>query len=429
MPTSRAYRCAVRTAKLLLPVATRFDAKLRQGHRARSGALGRLCHWGDAERDPSRPLAWFHAPSVGEGLQAEAVLRRVKERHPEWQYVYTFFSPSAEGLARRIGATVSDYLPYDTRHAARKLIRSLRPSALIFSKLDVWPELATTASEHGTRVGLVAATVRPGSGRLHWPTRAVLAPGYRALTAVGAVAQDDARRLERLGTRPDAISIVGDPRYDSVLEKVAAVRADDPLLAFGKGAPTLVAGSTWPGDEAVLLPAFVRVRALRPDARLILVPHEPSPEHLAAVEAAALRLGLPTPVRLSAAVGPAPFLLVDRVGVLATLYGTGIGAYVGGGFQSAGLHSALEPAAWGRPVMVGPNWEENRDAAGLVAAGGAVTIGRSGSVPALAERWDEWIADEPLRRDRGHRALATVERGRGAADRSATLVEHLVLAD
>lgn len=426
MPVSPIYRGAVRLATKLLPAAARLDEKLRRGHEGRTGALERLVAWGARERDVRTPLIWFHAPSVGEGLQAETVIGRLRTRHPDWQVAYTHFSPSAEGLARRIGASIADYLPYDTPDAAAHLLDALRPSTLIYSKLDVWPELATIAAERGVRVGLIAATVRPGSGRLRWPSRALLAPGYRALSAVGAVDVADAERLARLGARPEVVQVLGDPRYDSVLEKVSAVAPDDPLLRFGRGAPTLVAGSTWPGDEEPLLQAFARVRAARADARLIVVPHEPTTEHLAGIDSAAARFGLPTPVRLSAAEGPASFLVVDRVGVLATLYGGAAIAYVGGGFHAAGLHSVLEPAAWGVPIIVGPRWRESRDADVLIGRGAAVSLPEERPAAVLARIWEEWLADQPLRVDLGRRAKDVVLRGRGAADRCATLVEGLV---
>lgn len=425
--TSLLYRGTVRLATALLPAASLFDAKLKRGDSARRGALDRLTAWAHRERDRSRPLVWFHAPSVGEGLQAEAVLRPIRERHPEWQVVYTHFSPSAEPLARRIGASVFDYLPYDTPQAARHLLDALAPSALVFSKLDLWPELATRAAARRVPVALIAATVRPRSGRLRWPARTLLAPGYRALAAVAAVDPADGERLVTLGADRGAIRVLGDPRFDSVAAKVAAVRPDDPLLRYGEGAPTLVAGSTWPGDEAVLLEAFVQVRAAHPAARLIVVPHEPTAARLAALDALARRIGTPTPIRLSGASDPAPVLVVDRVGALAALYGAGSIAYVGGGFHSAGLHSALEPAAWGRPVVFGPRWQESRDAGILLNAGAAVALPEGREAPEqLAKIWGGWIRNGEERAARGARAREVVESGQGAAARTAEMVEGLV---
>lgn len=425
--TSLLYRGSVRVATALLPAAAVLNAKLKRGDVARRGALDRLTAWARRERDRSRPLVWFHAPSVGEGLQAEAVLRQVRERHPEWQVAYTHFSPSAESLAGRIGASVSDYLPYDTPLAAERLLAALTPSVLVFSKLDLWPELATQAAAAGIPVALIAATVRPGSGRLQWPARTLLAPGYRALTAAAAVDPADGERLVILGAARQAIRVLGDPRYDSVAAKVAAVGPDDPLLRFGAGAPTLVAGSTWEGDEAALLEAFVRVRGTHPAARLIVVPHEPTAPHLAALDALARKVGAPVPVRLSAATGPVPILAVDRVGVLAALYGAGDMAYVGGGFHRAGLHSVLEPAAWGRPVIFGPRWRESRDAGILLAAGAAVALpGGLKVVEQLAATWGEWISDPVASGARGRKSREVVDRGQGAAARTAEMVEGLV---
>jgi len=428
--TSLTYRLIARAAAGLVPLAGLASAKVARSHRGRRGAVDRLLAWARTSRNPSRPLVWFHASSVGEGLQAESVLLRVRARHPDWQFMFTHFSPSAEPLARRLPVDVADYLPYDLPHEADRVLSALAPSALVFAKLDLWPEWATRAAQRGAAVGLVAATVSPGSGRLRWPVRAALAPGYAAVTAAGAVSHRDAERLARLGVRRERIRVTGDARFDSVADKVAAVPADDPLLRFGNGAPTLVAGSTWPGDERVLLDAFARLHVHRPEARLILAPHEPTPGHLAPIERTAHRLGLPSPARLSASDGPVPFLLVDRVGVLATLYGAGSMAYVGGGFGRAGLHSLLEPAAWGVPVAFGPRWQESRDAGLLLEAGGGESLpafGTEESGEALHALWNDWIQNEARRSAQGRKARRVVEQGQGAADASAALVEELVI--
>ena len=350
--------------------------------------------------------------------------------HPEGQYVYTHFSPSAEALARRLPVDAADYLPYDLPAAADQLLEALAPTLIVFSKLDLWPELATRAAARGVAVAIVAATVSPGSGRLRWPARVLLRNGYRAVGLAAAVSGEDAARLALLGVGSARIRVLGDPRFDSVLRQLEAVTGDDPLLRFGRGAPTMVAGSTWPADEAVLLEAFARLRTHRPDSRLIVVPHEPSAAHLRRAEDAARGAGLPSPVRLSAATGsaPTPLLLVDRVGVLATLYGAGTMAYVGGGFGSAGLHSVLEPAAWGVPVTFGPRWNQSRDAALLLEAGGAEALTGRGTAAAEALHWvwRSWIEDEGRRADQGERARTVVESGRGASRRSAEMLADAI---
>jgi len=429
--TSFAYRALIRAATRLVPALARFSPKLARGHRGRAGSVERLSAWGRAHRDRSRRLVWVHAPSVGEGLQAAAVIERLRARHPGWQIVYTHFSPSAEALAAGLPVDVADYLPYDLPSAAEALLDTLWPDLLVFAKLDLWPELASRAAARGVTVGLIAATVSPVSSRLRWPARGLQRPGYAALTAAGAISDGDAARLVKLGVAADRIEVLGDPRFDSVLARVARVPPDEPLLASGRGAPTLVAGSTWPLDEAVVLEAFASVRRRRPDARLILAPHEPTTSHLGAVETLAARLGLPMPVRLSAATGPVPLLLVDRVGVLATLYGAGTMAFVGGAFSRAGLHSVLEPAAWGLPVVFGPWWSASREAGLLIEADAAVGLPprSQGAGAALSRLWLSWLEDDEKRAAAGGRALEVVTSGRGAADRQAELVERLAISD
>ena len=427
--TSWGYRAAVRVGAALAPALGLVDRKVGEGHRQRRDAAARLTAWARAHRDPALPLAWFHAASVGEGLQAESVLLELRRLVPAVQLVYTHFSPSAEPLARRLSVDAADYLPYDSPAAAEALLSTLTPDLLVFSKLDLWPELAVRAANRGVRVALVAATVSPGSGRLRWPARALLHAGYASVAAAGAVAEPDAGRLARLGVAPDRIRVLGDPRFDSVAARVAAVPVGEPLLGLGAGSPTLVAGSTWPPDEAVLLEAFTRVRARHPAACLILVPHEPTPAHVAQLERRVMARDLPTPARLSTGPAPATILIADRVGMLATLYGAGGVAYVGGGFGSAGLHSVLEPAAWGVPVIVGPRWADSRDAELLLKAGGGAGIVSSRPVDAgaeLAELWGGWIGDDARRAAQGARARAMVVDGLGAAHRSAEMLAELI---
>ena len=321
--TSLAYRALLRAATALAPLGGLLNRKLARTIALRRGVGERLAAWGRAARDPNRPLAWFHAPSVGEGLQAKAVLREFRTRHPDWQVAYTYFSPSAEAFAAGIGADIADCLPVDTPGAVGLALDALQPSLLVFAKLDVWPELATRAAARDIPVALVAATVRPGSGRLRPLARWLLAPGYRALSVAGAISEDDAERLATLGVPRDRIQVTGDPRCDSVLARVAAVPADEPLLALGQGAPTLVAGSTWPVDEDCLLEAFVAVRARQPE-RASSSCRTSQARKQSSASSARRSASAPRQLdQLGASPVAGPLVVVDRLGVLAVLYGAG----------------------------------------------------------------------------------------------------------
>ena len=423
------YRGVLRVARGLLPAVGAFNKKVRHGHEARRNVVARIEQWAQRKRETGRPLVWFHAPSVGEGRQAESIIQAFERRHPQWQVAYTYFSPSAESLAKRLQVDIADYLPYDLPSDMDRVLDALRPDALVFTKLDLWPELATRAARRGTSVVLAAATVRPGSGRLRWPVRRLLHPGYAVVQAGGVVSPDDGERLLRLGIPAGAIHVTGDPRMDSVDRRRGAVDPGEPLLRLGDGATTLIAGSTWPSDERAVLSAFARIRQAHSRVRLVVVPHEPTERHLQQLDSVAARLRLPRPIRLSRLEEPGEIIVVDRVGVLAALYGAGDMAYVGGGFGRAGLHSVLEPAAWSVPVVFGPRWRESRDAHLLIDAGGARNISAADSKQAsgqLAEIWGNWLTDTETRREEGRCARAVIDRGRGASDRTVDLIEAAV---
>ena len=416
------YRLLARVADRLLPLARPCSAKFAHGDRERRAAAERWATWGREHRDPSRPLLWIHAPSVGEGLQALSVIEVVKTRHPDWQIAATFFSPSAESLARRHPADRIDYLPYDTCDNAAIMLAALRPSALVFTKLDLWPGYATHAAAAGVPVGMVAGTVSPVSGRRHPVARWLGEAGYQALDQVGAIAEADSQALVGLGVRPDRVSVTGDPRFDSVWARAVAIPPDWPFRRLTSGATTLVAGSTWPADEAILLEAFARVRLMRPDIRMVLVPHEPHEHSVAALEAEAALLGL-DPVRLSRLGAEVPELVIgDQVGLLAGLYDGAAQSYVGGGFGRHGLHSVLEPAATGVPVFFGPRWQSSREAGLLIEADAAIAVTNA---DALTAAWLDTLAGD-RGRAMGERARGLVRSGLGAAGRNAALIEDLI---
>jgi 3-deoxy-D-manno-octulosonic-acid transferase len=405
------------------------DGKLARSINARRGLLSRYDAFARNGRDANKQLVWFHAPSVGEGLQATPVMSRLREQRGELQQAYTHYSPSAATFAARTGADFADYLPFDVAAEMRHAIRALRPSALVFSKLDVWPLLVEQAVKERVALGMISATLAEGSKRRGGLAAAVTHDAYAALHAVGAIDESDAARLMALGVREQVIRVTGDTRYDQVWARAQASAQTAPWLSRFRETPriTLVAGSTWPADDAVLLTAWSELAAEFPhQLRLIAAPHETTNAHLAAIESwasfSALRCA-----RLDAPDdAEADVVLVDRVGVLGELYGVADAAFVGGGFHDAGLHSVLEPAAFGAPVLFGPQYANSRDAGLLLRDGGAISVQNASELRDALAAWLAPTADSGIRRDAGGRARDLVQRGLGAADRATELVLSLL---
>lgn len=406
-------------------LAAHGPSKVARSVRGQLAARSRMERWAHAHRDPERPLLWLHAPSVGEGLQTRAVIEQLQTLRPELQLVFTHYSPSAEGLAARMPVDFAGYLPPDTPAAMRRAVQQVRPSAIVFTKTELWPMLSLAAERADIPTVLIAGTLPRSSSRRTGLAAWLLRPAHRRLTLALAVGAEDRARLVELGARAERTFVTGDPGIDSAAQRSAAARAEAPWLKpfTDRRPPTLVVGSSWPADERVLLTALESLRTSHPDLRLVIAPHEPTEDHLAPLEHALERGGWRS-ARLSTveargALAEAQAVVVDRVGVLAELYTVGTMALVGGGFHSAGLHSVLEPAAAGLPVLFGPAHDNAVAAAELIKAGGARSVR---DATELAATLREWL-DDPLQRARfATAARAYIEEHQGAALRTAKLL-------
>jgi len=434
-PLSLLYRFVWGGVRLVAPLLSIGDSKLARGVAGRRRAHELLVLWGETMRDPQRPVAWFHAPSVGEGLQAQAVIAELRVARPDLQVVFTFFSPSAEDLARSMDVDVAAYLPWDLKRPLTQVLDALRPTAVVFTKTEIWPTLASEATRRHIPVAIVAATVPEGAGRTRPLARLLLGRAWRRLALAAANSEPDADMLEELGVPADVVEVVGDPGIDSAASRFDARNRDAAWLApFRRDArPTLVAGSTWPSDEDVLVPALEEVRTVAEDLRVVIAPHEPSDavvsQLMKRLRSAGWRTttladfeGEPERSASSGKNGP-DAIVVERVGVLAELYEAATVSFVGGGFHDRGLHSVLEPAAAGTPVVFGPGHHNARAASDLLEAGGAKV---AGDPQALAGVLNTWLSDEEGRTEAGAAAVGYIDRHRGAARRCATLLDSLI---
>jgi 3-deoxy-D-manno-octulosonic-acid transferase len=390
----------------------------------RDAAVGSAQQWAAASRQTARPLVWLHAPSVGEALMAQAILDAVRQRRPDAQSAFTFFSPSAERVAARVGADWSGYLPWDAVAPVTKVLDALRPSCIAFVRTEIWPVLGLEAASRGVPVLLLNAVLSAGSSRVGRGARALLGPAYRRLDGIGAVTGDDAARFDLLGVPHDRVHVTGDARFDQVWRRVRGLDRDAPLLLAlrTRAAPLLVVGSSWPAEEAHVVSALVSARGDGAPWRAVIAPHEPTPAHLRALEGRLSAAGLSharLPDMQHHGVPDVDVLVVDRVGVLADLYAAADVALVGGGFGRAGLHSVVEPAALGVPVLYGPRHGNAQEASRLEAVGGGAVVA---DAAALYAQLQVLHAHPSRRADMGAAARAFVEQHVGGAERNAALI-------
>jgi len=376
-------------------------------------------------------MIWMHAPSVGEGLQARAVLNAFLAVRSDLQSAFTYLSHSAVGLARSMPVDISGYLPWDIRAEMGRLLAALDPHLISFTKTEVWPGLTGAAVARGVPVVLSAATLPASAGRLRTPGRIFLRSTFEALSAVCAISEEDGERFLQLGVAPSAIEVTGDPGVDSAWQRVREANLQASHLApfLAAPAPTIVAGSTWREDEDTLLPALRDLRDRIPRLRIVIAPHEPEEPYLKHLEGGLRAAGFQTArldaVEAAGSIGDADAIVVNRVGVLAHLYRIGAIAYVGGGFGSKGLHSVLEPAAAGIPSLIGPHHSNSRSASEMIQNGGARVVRDSGEI---FEVIDSWFRDLPVMEEAGVSASGYIEGHRGASLRTARILNRYVPA-
>jgi 3-deoxy-D-manno-octulosonic-acid transferase len=444
------YRTALRALRALSPPMMRGGGKFARGLRGTRDAHGRLAAWGrasDSAAPDAPPVVWVHASSVGESLQARAVIDVLRRRTPGLRVVFTFFSPSAERVCEDFPADVCSYLPWDLPRVIGPVLDAVMPSVIVFTQREVWPTLADEAGARGVPTVLVAGTMPEGAGRLSWPGRLLLGAAFRSLRAVAAVSGEDGERFGLLGVRSDRVTVTGDPGIDAVRDRVAGIDRNLSYMRFfsDEGGPILVAGSIWPSDEEVLLPAAARVRESVPGMRMVLAPHEPegydftglgrrlaadgwTPALLGEIERAcdaecAHEVEGAEESLKGGAVQGADVILVDRVGVLADLYTLASVAYVGGGFHKRGLHSVLEPAAAALPVLIGPRYGDSVHATRLLAVGAVRSVADAG---ALANALEEWLEAPKKNEAPGQRAMDYIESYRGSAEDTADLITQFL---
>ncbi len=413
------YRLLAPLLALLLPLAARFSPK-----------LAATLAWRREQPFDSRvtaalagktPRYWIHAASAGELEQALPLLQGLRDESPEAALMLTIGSVSArEAVAKTNVADLVLPLPVDLPRRMGALLDGFAPDAVAAVKWDIWPNLLLCAKKRGVPVLLLGAVLAGDSRRARFPGYLLARPVHRGLSAIGTASAGDAERFVRLlGVRADRVSVTGDSRFDRVVER-RTERRPLPIESTAEIPRCLVAGSSWPAEEAMLLPAYAELSAKHVGLRLLLVPHEPSEARLADIEGSAKALDLPI-WRFSARpeLG-AGICVVDQLGILPELYRLGHVALVGGGF-GRGLHSVLEAAAHGLPVLMGPNCGRAEEALRLVDAGGAFIFRDRNE---LVELLTGFLGDREALRAAGMRAAAFVETQCGAAKRNLELLRR-----
>ena len=330
--------------------------------------------------DPQAEYIWFHAASLGEFEQGRPIMEALRRQHPEYKILLTFFSPSGYEVRKDYdGAYIICYLPLDTPLNARRFLRTIRPVMAFFIKYEFWYNYLHILRHRNVPVYSVSSIFRPDQVFFKWYGREY-AHVLKCFTHFYVQNETSRQLLASIGI--DSVSIIGDTRFDRVLQIKENAKQLPIIEAFANGHNTFVAGSSWQPDEQIFIPYFDRHR----DWKMVIAPHVIGEDHLAQIEA---RLQGRKVVRYTQATpqtaADADVIIIDCFGLLSSIYRYGQIAYVGGGF-GVGIHNVLEAAVWGMPVIFGPNNSRFIEAQGLKAALGGFDISNAANFDTLATK-------------------------------------------
>ncbi len=356
-----------------LPIwATKFIAGKSKFSRSIQGRKNWESEW-RSRIDPLRQtggnkLVWMHAASLGEFEQGSPVLRALRKAYPEMKIVATFFSPSGYEIRKNTPlADATGYLPWDNPGNARQILDLLRPDLIIWVKYDYWFYFLREINQRQIPLLLISAIFRKEQPFFQWYGEF----HRQMLEYFTRIFVQNERSREKISSFIGAnnIEIAGDTRFDTVLEMLKeSVTLPYLQLPDRLNQPVLIAGSTWPGDE-ILLKEFIEIM---PEFKMIIAPHEIDEKHLLGIEK--LFSGKRYSQINSCADAGSRVIIIDSIGKLKYLYPYGHYAYIGGGFNKSGIHNTLEAAAYGKPVLFGPNYQKFAEAVSLIKNGAAFSV-------------------------------------------------------
>lgn len=396
------YSFAIYLMMLCCNVASLFNRKIRTMMR------GHVDTWRILRRsvEKGQTYVWFHAASLGEFEQGRPLMERLKREHPEKKILLTFFSPSGYEVRKDYaGADIVCYLPFDTPFNARKFVRLAQPEAAYFIKYEFWRNYIEVLYKRGIPSYSVSSIFREGQIFFRWYGRGYARVLHR-MTRLYVQNEASRQLLATIGV--DHVDVVGDTRFDRVIDIRNAAKPLPLVERFAGCWRVLVAGSSWAPDEDIIIPYF----NTHPNLKLVLAPHVVSEEHLRQIEEKLKRPAVRYSSATPKSVVEADCLIIDCYGLLSSIYRYAAVAYVGGGF-GVGIHNVPEAAVYGVPVIIGPNNKKFREAQALLQNGGCREISCAEDFNALLDRF---LSDKDELQRAGEAAGSYIRDNAGATD-------------
>ena len=409
------YNLIVIIAAQLLKIIALFSPKMKLFVDGRKSVFQTLAN----KIQSSDKTIWFHAASLGEYEQGLPVIEAIKQQFPNHKIVVTFFSPS--GYEVRKNNTVADvtvYLPLDTISNAKQFIELVHPEMAFFIKYEYWPNYLNELKKQQIKTYLISGILRENQAFFKW-----YGGFYRnALkTFEFFFVQNESSRnlLQSIGF--NNVKVSGDTRFDRVVSILERDNSLDFIEQFKDNKTTIVIGSSWPKDESLLINY---INQSSDDVKFIIAPHNIKQEQIQELKNAITKkivlFSENVETRHALSLQEYSVFIIDTIGILTKIYSYADIAYVGGGFGNPGVHNILEPATFGVPVVIGPNFSHFAEATALVNMEGCISIQNQIQ---LNEAFDLLLHNEDERLEKGHICNTFIQMNKGATQ---TIMNHIL---
>ncbi|HEA23294.1 MAG TPA: 3-deoxy-D-manno-octulosonic acid transferase [Pricia antarctica] len=407
------YNLIVKISWLFLKILSPFSPKLKLFVSGRKESFTVLSqHISKTDK-----VVWIHVASLGEFEQGLPIIERLKIEYTSHKILVTFFSPSGFEVKKNTSAAdLVVYLPMDTQKNASRFLDSVHPEAAIFVKYEIWPNYLRELQKRKIPAILISAKFRKDQ---------IYFKGYgnfmrKALRRFDHYfIQDVPSQVLLTSIKIENTSVSGDTRLDRVSEILDRDNQLDFLREFKKDRLCFVAGSTWPEDESILIDYINNAPR---NLKYILAPHTIKKDKILGIAGAITKKKVLYSNMDASTIGDCEVLIVDTIGLLTKIYSYADIAYVGGGFAT-GLHNTLEPAVFGIPVIIGPDYEGFKEAEDLVAQKGILPITDQWSFGELMKK----ILDNPeFRKKTGAINAGYIAKNKGASTQIMAYIRKLL---
>jgi 3-deoxy-D-manno-octulosonic-acid transferase len=406
------YNIIITLAAVFVQLFGGLNKKIRQGQKGRNKSLSilkQMVH-------PSDKVIWLHCPSLGEYEQGLPVFQALKNHYKDYKFVMTFFSPSGYEIRKKNPiAAVVVYLPLDQKRAVKSFLDVVHPELVVFVKYDLWPNYLLELNHRNIHTVLISALFRPSQ-----PYFKVYGRWFKKLlfTFDHIFTQDVASKelLNSIGF--SAVTVSGDTRFDRVGNQLKTDNTLDFIAAFKNNQTCVVAGSTWPEDETLLIDY---INSCSDATKFIIAPHNID---LNEIQSMVKQLQKPTVCYSNYSnetLADKSVFIIDTIGLLTKIYSYADIAYIGGGMGTTGLHNTLEAATFGLPIVIGKNYEKFPEAKAMLSNGGLFSIC---DFEALESTLNMLINAPKKRLEFGQKNKAFVEENKGASEVVMTVLKH-----